>query len=339
MLNRFMIWFLCLSLAIVIVGCGKSEQRPDSESAQAPLPKKPALTIDKASLQQEQFVFEREESFEDFELKDTRFEEALSEGWPQEKMMSIDGEGYRVLGGLRDDPTRYQFKGEVSGKVFRKNRQEVLATYKFHVIKIIAGTTERLADAYLVCKGTYWLPVPVPKLDLPWENIPPTYATYEVPKTELGILLRAEEVISKGILKENGLEIDKDLDTFFVLTGNFEAAIFGKDSIHLPVSQPTQAQKDVSQVEETTSLPPAKEAIEKLIAEKCVQDRPSLQGYVPLISIKEVKPDEQARLTYKVFASVAFEYSGTLLELDYIDYFLIHQDDNGVWRTEIVKKK
>ena len=203
----------------------KSEPSPSHSAPQRP------KTIDQVLFRQEPIVVDRLEA-RNVSLKDTRFEEALAQGL---KMMTTDSEGQPVLGGLRDDPTRYQLDGEVAGTVLRTDTKEVLATYKFRVTKIVAGKTERLADAYLICQGTYWLPVPIPKPDLPWASIPPTYVVYEVPKSGFGVLIRAEAPVARSDLEVDRLDSDKDLESRFVLTGDFKPAIFGNKSIHLPL--------------------------------------------------------------------------------------------------------
>jgi len=186
--------------------------------------------IDQAVLASNMIEFSRQETVS-LQLEDTKLEEALAEGsW--ENMISSDNEGQQVLGGLREDPFRYQYKGKCNGIVTRDDTGEIIAKYEFRVFKLLAGKTERLADAFLVCKGTYWLPVTIQKLDLEWKGIPPTLAWYEVPDSGFGIMLKADHSIPKKFLK---FESSTHFDSQFILSAELEPLFFGKVSVHVPI--------------------------------------------------------------------------------------------------------
>ncbi|MFO7560821.1 MAG: hypothetical protein R6X10_18490 [Desulfobacterales bacterium] len=163
-------------------------------------------------------------------LKDTKLEEAISNGsW--EKMMSYDNEGYQVLGGLREDPFRYQYEGTCNGIVTRDDTGEIIARYEFRVLKLLAGATERFEDAFLVCKGSYWLPVPIQKLDIEWQRIPPTRAWYEAPASGFGVMLNAERSIPGKFLR---FKSNRPVDSQFILSAALEPLFFGKGFVHVP---------------------------------------------------------------------------------------------------------
>ena len=192
--------------------------------------KNASITLDQAILDDTMIEFSVKQTV-NLKLEDTKLEEALSNGsW--ENMISFDNEGYQVLGGLRDDPFRYQYKGKCDGIVTRDDTGEIIAKYEFRVIKLLAGKTERLDDAFLVCKGTYWLPVPIQKLDLEWKRIPPTLAWYEVPASGFGIILKADSSIPGQFLR---FESSKHVDSQFILSAELEPLFFGKGSVHVPV--------------------------------------------------------------------------------------------------------
>jgi len=201
-----------------------------TDEAHVPIsPKVPELpTLDKASLNYEAVLFSKTENV-NLSLKDARFEESISKGL--KGGMTIDSKGYTVLGGLRDDPNRYKYEGEVAGGIHRLDNKELITEYKFHVIKIIAGKTERFKDAYLVCKGTYWIPFPMLKPEFPWEDVPSTYVWYEVSTS--GILLNTNKSISREYLQEKGISSIGEIEPCFILTSDLQPALFGKGSIHL----------------------------------------------------------------------------------------------------------
>ena len=180
-------------------------------------------TLDTISLQVKTVQFDEHQNLS-VSMKDTKFEEGLSNGWDQSKFMSTDDKGRTILGGLRDDPTRYRLEGHITGTVTSVTSKDVIANYDFQVTKIIAGKTEVLDDAYLVCKGTYWVPFPVPKPNVPWESVPPTRVYFNIPKSQVGVLLSTEEPASAS---SNSVA-----DAQFVLTGTFQPALFGKGSRH-----------------------------------------------------------------------------------------------------------
>ena len=180
-------------------------------------------TLDTASLHVKTVLFADHQNLS-IDMKDTKFEEAISNGWDSSKFMSADDRGRTILGGLRDDPMRYRLVGHITGTVTESDTKEVIATYDFQVTKIIAGKTEALEDAYLVCKGTYWVPFPVPKPDLPWESVPPTRIYFSVPKSQVGVLLSTEQ---PSFASSNSVD-----NAQFVLTGTYQPAFFGKGSRH-----------------------------------------------------------------------------------------------------------
>lgn len=192
--------------------------------------KKVSIPLDQAMLKDMMIEFSVQET-KNLKLIDTKYEEARSEGW-WEKMISFDNEGYQVLGGLREDPSRYQYEGNCSGIVTRDDTGELIAGYEFQVLKILAGKTERLADAFLVCKGTYWLPAPVQKPDLEWKSVPPTLAWYEVPASGHGVMLKADRSIPGKFLR---FKSSKHSDSRFILSSELEPLLFGKGSVHVPV--------------------------------------------------------------------------------------------------------
>ncbi len=189
-----------------------------------------SIPIDQAMLDDKAIEFSVKQTV-NLKLKDTKLEEALSNGsW--EKMMSYDNEGYLVLGDLREDPFRYQYEGTCNGIVTRDDTGEIIARYEFRVLKLLAGATERFEDAFLVCKGSYWLPVPIQKLDIGWQRIPPTWAWYEAPASGIGVLLNAERSIPGKFLS---VKSDRPVDSQFILSASLEPLFFGKGSVHVPV--------------------------------------------------------------------------------------------------------
>lgn len=216
---------------LILFACTTNEDTPSEGLEKTDTVKKNAsLTLDQAILEDNKIEFSRQETV-NLKLKDTKYEEARSKGW-WDKMMSFDNEGYQVLGGLREDPFRYQYEGKCSGIVKRDDTGEIIAKYEFRIFKLLAGKTERLADAFLVCKGTYWLPVPIQKLDLEWERIPPTLAWYEVPPSRFGIMLKADSSIPGQFLR---IESSKHVDSQFILSADLEPLLFGKGSVHVPI--------------------------------------------------------------------------------------------------------
>lgn len=189
-----------------------------------------SITLNQAILNYKMVDFSVKET-RNLKLNDTGYEGARSNGqW--EKMMSYDNKGYQVLGGLRDDPNRYQYEGTCNGIITRDDTGEIIAEYEFSVSKLLAGKTERLADAFLVCKGTYWLPLPIQKPDLKWKNVPPTIAWYEVPASGFGIMLKADSSIPEKFL---GVKSSKKIDSQFILSTELEPLFFGKGSVHVPI--------------------------------------------------------------------------------------------------------
>jgi hypothetical protein len=84
---------------------------------------------------------------------------------------------------------------------------------------------------------------------------------------------------------------------------------------------------------------PEEKALQKLIADACLADRPSLQGYTGIIKVKETKAHDANPQKFLVYADATFVYFGTALSLGYIDHFVLSQNPKGEWEVEIVKKE
>ena len=88
----------------------------------------------------------------------------------------------------------------------------------------------------------------------------------------------------------------------------------------------------------TQAFPPENE-LQKVIADACLADRPSLRGYTGIVRFKEIKPDHSQQKKFIVHADVTFVYFGTAMTLGYIDHFILSKNAEGEWNVEIVKKE
>lgn len=224
----------CLALAALAAsGCGQKDPEAAQQAGQpetTPAEARAFPTLDGVRLRT---LSSRVSIVQDVDLgvRDTRLAEVTA---GKLRGISWDGKGRQVLNGLREDPDRYRYEGTVTGTIIRKDNRQRVASYELRVVRIIAGKTDRLADAYLACKGTYWTALPVRKPDLPWEDIPATIATYKVPEAQLGVLLTAEQPLSGELQKMHGIQAAGDRESVLILTADFKPAFFGAGSMHLP---------------------------------------------------------------------------------------------------------
>lgn len=130
--------------------------------------------------------------------------------------------------------------GQIPGVVGEKDTGKVIASYDLRI-------EETLPGGYLLCRGTYWIPYPVPKPDISWESVPATIAYYSVPEHPVGVLLDASGSIGEEDMKKYGHHIGQMDQTQIILTSDFTPALFGKGSLHL-LRKNRDAQQDESTV-------------------------------------------------------------------------------------------
>lgn len=96
--------------------------------------------------------------------------------------------------------------------------------------------------------------------------------------------------------------------------------------------------KDMRGSARTLAVPPERQ-MQEMIADACLADRPSLQGYTGIVKVKEAKLDPSHPGKIIVYADVAFVYFGTRLTLGYVDHFILFKNAEDKWNVEIIKKE